>query len=144
MTRISCPSKPGKYSKCQSPNKFYEKMYSIARCNSTCVTTHIHIFINPVYLNTLKFITSLQRRNKSQTAECDLLADYLCCPHRKLNSARHMYNFQGRTNRFTPVTRYYIVFENPSHLYSQAIYVVYNEKRKNKKKRREKPGVIKD
>lgn len=47
-----------------------------------------------------------------------------------------MYNFQGRPDQYAPVTRYHIVFENPSHLYSQAIYIVYNEKRKNKKKRK--------
>lgn len=49
-----------------------------------------------------------------------------------------MYNFQGPPNRYASVTRYHIVFENPSHLYSQAIYIVYNEKRKNKKEKRER------
>lgn len=54
-----------------------------------------------------------------------------------ISRARHMYNFQGLLDRYVPVTRYHIVFENPSHLYWQEIYIVYNERRNNPPKKRE-------
>ncbi len=143
MFRVSCPSKPWKSSRCQSPNMLRKQTWLLL-CNMFLYLpyqhTHMHpIFINPGYLNTKKFIKFLQRGNKSQTAECDLLADYLCCPCQRLNSVKHMHNYQGPPDQYAPVTRYHIVFENPSHLYSRAIYcTLFIMKKERTKKEREK------
>lgn len=45
--------------------------------------------------------------------------------------------FRGLCDQYTSVTRYPIVLENQSQLYSQTIYIVYDEKT-NKQKNQEK------
>lgn len=134
--RVPCPTKPWKYSRCQ-PSRFRNfQLHPSAHILTSA--------INPVYLNDKKFITPFHQRQNSQTVGYDLLTDYLCCPRRRLKSATCMYSFQRPPNRYAPLTRYHMVSENQSHLYSQGIYIVYNEKRENRKKQREKPRVRKD